>query len=91
MVSIRQINKETGVPLASIQKTKAWRALQDALEKLGRSKRPRRRKAQAFTAEMDSAVEDSELNELMKEQAADDDGSPLDKGRRGKVRVRKRI
>jgi hypothetical protein len=90
-VSIREIKQETGVPIPSIQGIAAWRALQDRLEKEGLSKRPRRRKAQAFTSAMDSAAGDPELQGLVREQAADDEGSPLDKGRRGKVHVRKQF
>jgi hypothetical protein len=94
-LSIREIKQETGVPIPSIQRVAAWRALQDRLEKEGLSKRPRRRKAQAFTSAMDSVAEDVQKEKLTAkltaEQAADDEGSPLDKGRRGKVRVQKRF
>jgi hypothetical protein len=90
-VGIREVNQETGVPVSSIQRTLAWRALQDALEQKGLSRRPRRRKAQAFTNKMDGVAGDAALHQLMEQQKADDEGSPLDKGRRGKVRVRKKI
>ena len=90
-LSIREVAEETGLSLSSVQQTDPWRAFQDRLEKEGRSKRPLRKKAQAFTGPMDSIVEDGELQELIREQAADDEGSSLDKGRRGRVRVRKRI
>jgi hypothetical protein len=90
-VSIREVSEETGVPVTSVHGTVAWIALQERLDRLGRSKRPRKRNAQAFTGKMDAVVEDAQLTELMREQAADDEGSPLDKGRRGKTRVRKKF
>jgi hypothetical protein len=90
-VSIREVSEETCVPVSSIQGTVAWTALQDRLDHLGRSKRPRKRRAQAYTPKMDAAVEDVRLNELVGEQAADDDASPHDRGRRGNVRVRKKV
>ena len=90
-VGIREVSDETGVPVSSVHGTAAWTALQERLDRLGRSRRPRKRKAQAFTAKMDGAVEDTQLQVLVREQAADDEGSPLDKGRRGNVRVRKKV
>jgi hypothetical protein len=90
-VGIREINQETGVSIGSIQDTDAWTGVQDRLEKVGLSKRPRRRKAQAFTPAMDSVAEDVQLAKLTAEQAADDEGSPLNRGGRGKVRVVKRF
>jgi hypothetical protein len=113
-LGIREASQKTGIPTPSVQRTAAWRGLQDRLEKKGRSRRPRRLKAQAFTAAMDSVAGDGHLTRLTAEQdklarreqlagsdnaeiararltaeqAADDDEvSPLDKGRRGKVRV----
>jgi hypothetical protein len=40
---------------------------------------------------MDGVIEDGQLQDLIREQAADDEGSPLDRGRRAKVRVRKKV
>jgi hypothetical protein len=102
-VGIREVEQETGVPASSISGTTAWQALQDRLDKKGLSRRPRRRKAQAYTNAMDEVVqntdthavgpatEDAELQGLIREQAGEDDGSPPDKGRRGRVRVRKKF
>lgn len=90
-VSIREVSQETGVPTTSVERTSAWRALQDRLEREGRSRQPRKRKAQAYTAEMDAVVGDPELQELIEEQHNDYDPSPLDKGRRPKVRAKKKF
>jgi hypothetical protein len=95
-VSIREISQEIGVPISSIANTSAWHALQGTLEAKGLSKRTRRRKAQAYTAEMDSVVgqdetDDAELQELIKEQESDYEPAPIDKGHRPKVRVKKKF
>ncbi len=93
-VSIRELHQETGLPLGSIHRTDAWTALQERLEKEGRSKRPHRKKAQAYTNKMDETggTDDEELQRLIKEQKAepDYDPPPAGKGRRGKVRIRKK-
>src|SRR5262249_41682520 len=90
-VSIREVHQETGVSIGSIQGTAAWKALQSKLEKLGRSRCPQRRKAQAYTNEMDGVAGDTALQELIREQEKDSEPSPLDKGRRGKVRIKKKL
>jgi predicted DNA-binding protein YlxM (UPF0122 family) len=90
-LSIQEIAEETGVSKTSVHHTNAWQALQDRLEAKGLSKRPRKKKAKAFTKEMDAGVENLELNQLIREQKADDEGSPIDQGHRGKTRVAKRI
>jgi hypothetical protein len=40
---------------------------------------------------MDGLAGDAEVRRLIAEQAADDEGPPVDKGRRPKVRVRKQF
>jgi hypothetical protein len=90
-VSIREVANETGVPLASAQQTAAWRALQDKLVTKGLSKRPQRRRAQAFTGKMDSVAFDAELQDLIRQQEADDEGSPLGPDRRRGPRIRKKF
>lgn len=90
-VSIREIAQETGVPQTSVHLTAAWKTLQDKLEEKGLSKRPRKRKAQAYTSKMDAIAGNAELAKLIREQKAEDEGSPFGQGRRGRVRIQKKI
>jgi hypothetical protein len=88
---IREVVQETEIPQTSVERTPAWTALQNELERKGLSRRPRRLKAQSYTAEMDAVVGDATLQDLVKEQESDYEPSPLDKGRRPKVRARKKF
>jgi hypothetical protein len=88
-VSIRKISQETGVARSSVAACASWRALQDELEKRGRSRRPCRKKAASFTDRLHETAADPELQGLINEQESDYEPSPLSGARRA-VRVRKK-
>jgi hypothetical protein len=93
-VSIREVSEETGVPQSSVHNTVPWQALQARLEKQGRSRRPRRTRAQAYTNAMDAVVDaarERTLEQLINEQQDQYEPSPLDNGHRGKIRVKKKF
>jgi hypothetical protein len=92
-ISIREVVQETGVPQTSVQRTNAWTGIQDRLAQTGQSRRPQRRKAQTYSNTMDAVAQHPEamMAELIRQQAADDEGSPLDTGRRGPARIRKKV
>jgi hypothetical protein len=90
-IHIPELVRETGVPKSSISGLECLTRLQDELEERGLSRRPRKKTAQPYTSKMDDVVEDAQLKELIGEQRRDDEPSPLDKGRRGKVRCRKKF
>jgi hypothetical protein len=92
-VSIREVVQETGVPQGSVAGTDAWKALQGRLEKLDLSKRPRPRKAVAFSPGMEATVADPDqaVRELLAEQQSDYEPSPFEEGRRPPVRCRKKF
>jgi hypothetical protein len=91
LVSVREVHRETGASIGTITGTRAWRALQDRLEQVGLSRRPQKGKTIPYTKAMDDVGGDADVRRLIAEQAATDEGSSLDPGRRPKARVRERF